>query len=225
MIELSHQLAEVTCKVLRTRRQHLDLSQDGLAQRTGLARTYISDVERGARHPTLHNLSVIAGALEWSTSELVRQTEIEVTKLLSPERLVMAQTGNLELTAFEKQLMHYITNRMSDGVMFTSSAGQFVLWNQRAKDLTGLEPSAKAKPDEWSDIYGCFREDRVTPFYTEELPLVQAMNGVESDRTPMFLRNEIVREGRYIEINARQIKDAESGVITGAVIVFGELTR
>jgi hypothetical protein len=76
-----------------------------------------------------------------------------------------------------------------------------------------------------SDLYGCFHEDRVTPFFTQELPLFQAIHGVESNHTPMFLRNQVVREGRYIEITGRQIKDPNSGVIKGAVIVFGELSR
>jgi transcriptional regulator with XRE-family HTH domain len=224
MLELSHQLAEVTCKVLRKRRQILSLSQDTLAQRTGLARTYISDVERGARHPTLHNLTVMADALEWSTSDLVRQTEIEVTKLLDPERVLLAQRHQTELTALEEQILHYITKRMSDGVLITSTSGQFVVWNQRAKDLTGLEPPT-TDPAEWTDLYGCFREDRVTPFHTEELPLVRAMHGVDSDNTPMFLRNPLLRDGRYIEITARTIKTSGSETPKGAVIVFGEISH
>lgn len=226
MFELSHQLAEVTCKVLRKRRQSLALSQDTLAQRTGLARTYISDVERGARHPTLHNLTVMADALEWSTSDLVRQTEIEVTKLLDPERVLLAQQQRLELDPLEQQILHYITNRMSDGVLITSSRGEFVVWNQRAVEITGVSTPAELNgPHEWSDAYGCFREDRVTPFITHELPLVRAMQGVDSDNTPMFLRNNWLQEGRYIEITARAIKAIDSGAPKGAVIVFGELSR
>jgi transcriptional regulator with XRE-family HTH domain len=221
MLELSHQLAEVTCKVLRTRRQTLSLSQDTIAQRTGLARTYISDVERGARHPTLYNLTLIAEALDWSTSDLVRQTEIEVTKTIDPERVMKARRRELELTALEHQILHYITNRMSDGVMITSSNGEFVLYNQAAATLTGIQ-SPKAPPDQWAELYGCFREDRVTPFNTQELPLVRALYGNETDRAPMFLRNQSLQEGRLIEISGRQIKDPASGMVKGAVIVFGE---
>lgn len=222
MLELSHQLAEITCKVLRNRRLALGVSQDTVAQRTRLARTYISDVERGSRHPTLYNLTLISDALDWSTSELVRQTEIEMTKQLDPDRVLLARRREIELQPLEQQILHYITNRMSDGVMITSSAGEFVLYNTAATMLTGMEPP-KVGPDEWVQLYGCFREDRVTPFDTEELPLIRALTGNETDRTPMFLRNDKLQDGRYIEITGRQIKDATSGTVKGAVIVFGEM--
>lgn len=222
MLELSHQLAEVTCKVLRTRRQRLGLSQDTVAQRTGLARTYISDVERGARHPTLFNLTLIAEALEWSTSDLVRQTEIEVTKTVDPDRILKARLHQIELSPLEHQILHYIHNRMSDGVMIAASNGDFVLYNTAATKITGIEPP-KLPPEQWVQAYGCFREDRVTLFNTNELPLVRALYGSESDRTPMFLRNEKIQEGRYIEITGRQIKDPATGSVKGAVIVFGQM--
>jgi transcriptional regulator with XRE-family HTH domain len=224
MIELSHQLAEVTCTVLRTRRQHLNLSQDTLAQRTGLARTYISDVERGARHPTLHNLTLISSALEWSTSDMVRQTEIEVTKLLDPERVLLAKVGNLELTALEKDILHYITKRMSDGVMITAPDSSIV-YNEKAKLITGVSEPHSEGPDFWVDQFGCFREDRVTPYVPQELPLVKAMQGQATDHATMFLRNPQIRDGRYIDISARQIKDPQSGAVKGAVVVFGELSK
>ena len=47
------------------------LSQEGLAQRAGLHRTYIGGIERGERNPALLNLVRIAGALGISLSTLV----------------------------------------------------------------------------------------------------------------------------------------------------------
>ena len=46
-------------------------SQEELADRAKLHRTYISGVERGARNPTLTVLDKIATALEVTLSELV----------------------------------------------------------------------------------------------------------------------------------------------------------
>ena len=68
-------LLEAVCKSVHERRELLGISQEELAHRAGLHRTYISDIERGARNPSLKTLSRLADALEISTSELIRLGE------------------------------------------------------------------------------------------------------------------------------------------------------
>ncbi|MCC7577123.1 MAG: helix-turn-helix transcriptional regulator [Methanomethylovorans sp.] len=51
---------------IRKRRSELNLSQEKLAERSNLHRTYISDIERGNRNLTLLSLSKILSALEIS---------------------------------------------------------------------------------------------------------------------------------------------------------------
>lgn len=65
------------CEALHSRRTLLGISQEELAERSGLHRTYISDIERGARNPTLKTLSRLAVALELSASQLVSLAEAE----------------------------------------------------------------------------------------------------------------------------------------------------
>jgi transcriptional regulator with XRE-family HTH domain len=48
------------------------LSQEELARRAGLDRTYVSGVERAVRNPTLKVIERLAGALGTSASELLR---------------------------------------------------------------------------------------------------------------------------------------------------------
>ena len=48
---------------IRKRRMELGLSQESLAERSGLHRTYISDVERGNRNVTINSLDRILSAL------------------------------------------------------------------------------------------------------------------------------------------------------------------
>lgn len=55
----------------RLRKQH-NLSQDELAHRSGLHRTYIGSVERGERNLTLRNADVIAKALSTPLAELIK---------------------------------------------------------------------------------------------------------------------------------------------------------
>ena len=49
---------------VRRFRKKAGLSQEAFADLTGLARSYMSDVERGARNPTLRTVERIANALE-----------------------------------------------------------------------------------------------------------------------------------------------------------------
>lgn len=57
---------------VRAGRKALRLSQEQLGERAGLHRTYIGHVERGEVNPTLHNVLLLAEALELDASELVR---------------------------------------------------------------------------------------------------------------------------------------------------------
>lgn len=56
---------------MRQARKLKKISQEELAFRAGLHRTYISDVERGHRNVSLENIEKIAKALDVSTKDLL----------------------------------------------------------------------------------------------------------------------------------------------------------
>jgi transcriptional regulator with XRE-family HTH domain len=62
---------------VRKRRQELGISQEELAARAELHRTYIGDIERGARNLSLENIEKLAKALEVSISTLFADYSIE----------------------------------------------------------------------------------------------------------------------------------------------------
>jgi transcriptional regulator with XRE-family HTH domain len=57
---------------LRRLRQEKGLSQEDFAFEAGIHRTYVSDIERGARNPTITVVEKLAVALGTTTSELLR---------------------------------------------------------------------------------------------------------------------------------------------------------
>jgi len=59
--------------VVRERRLQLHMTQEELAEITGLHRTYISEVERGERNISLENISKISSALQISLQNLFRK--------------------------------------------------------------------------------------------------------------------------------------------------------
>lgn len=58
---------------LRRFRENNGWSQEELADRTGLHRTYISGIERGIRNPTLMIIEQIATALKVNPADLLKK--------------------------------------------------------------------------------------------------------------------------------------------------------
>jgi transcriptional regulator with XRE-family HTH domain len=56
---------------LRSRRRSLGLSQEGLAERSGVHWTFVGQVERGQRNLSLHNALKLARGLGVDLGELV----------------------------------------------------------------------------------------------------------------------------------------------------------
>lgn len=64
-------------RVLRRIRRERDLSQDALADRAGLARNHVSEIERGTRDPRLTTLIQLADGLGIALSELIARFDEE----------------------------------------------------------------------------------------------------------------------------------------------------
>ncbi len=60
---------------VKDRREALGLTQEEFAERAGIHRTYLSDIERGTRNVSLVNIERVATALSLKLSELFRAVE------------------------------------------------------------------------------------------------------------------------------------------------------
>ncbi len=60
---------------VRVRREELDLTQEDLADKARIHRTYLSDIERGIRNVSLINIERVAVALSLPLSELFHLVE------------------------------------------------------------------------------------------------------------------------------------------------------
>ena len=63
-------------KAIRIYRLEADLSQEQLAERCEMDQTYLSQIERGKRQPSLKVLRKIAGALQIPLSDLFLNAEV-----------------------------------------------------------------------------------------------------------------------------------------------------
>ena len=71
-------LMSATAHVMRERRMLLGLSQEELSTRSGLHRTYISDIELAKRNISLLNLLRLSSALQIPASEILHQAQDRV---------------------------------------------------------------------------------------------------------------------------------------------------
>ncbi len=60
---------------VKDRREAMGLTQEEFAERAGIHRTYLSDIERGARNLSLVNIERVAAAMALKISELFQLVE------------------------------------------------------------------------------------------------------------------------------------------------------
>jgi len=69
---------KVLGEIISRQRQESNLSQEELADRAGIHRTYVSQIERGLKSPTLAILISVAKALNTKASTILSELEREV---------------------------------------------------------------------------------------------------------------------------------------------------
>jgi PAS domain S-box-containing protein len=127
-----------------------------------------------------------------------------------------------EETKRQKELLQLILESIADGVVVADSNGKFVLFNAAAEQVLGIG-ATDTTPDQWSDRYGSYLPDALTPYPPNELPLVRAMRGEAVEAVELFTRNAKVPDGRLLRITGAPLKGAD-GALKGGVVVFHDIT-
>jgi PAS domain S-box-containing protein len=126
--------------------------------------------------------------------------------------------------AMEEQALtlQSVLGSMGEGLVAVDAQGKFLLWNAAAEKMLARGPT-NITIAEWPERFGLYRPDRVTPFPSDELPVVRALNGRVS-ASEMFVRNSTFPEGAWIEVSGCPRTDG-SGVPCGAVVAFRDITE
>ena len=116
---------------IKAKRSEMGFSQEELAERAGLHRTYVSDVERGARNLSLESIEKLAGALEMSISGLfARMGDGGMTQQGADILLVEDEPEDVDLTlrAFRKARFANVIHVVRDGaeaIEFLLATGRY----------------------------------------------------------------------------------------------------
>lgn len=121
----------------------------------------------------------------------------------------------------QTMLLRSIIDSLGDGLIVADENGKFLIFNPEAERILGLGAIADS-PEKWSERYGVFLPDGVTPFPAEQLPLMRAIRGEETNRVELVVRNPNVPVGVRIAVTGRPLRD-EDGSLRGGVVVFREL--
>lgn len=103
---------------IRNERSAQRISQEELAYRAGLHRTYLSDVERGARNPSIESIAKLAAALQISISQLFEKASNGNVLPRQVEILLIEDNANdvaLTLRAFKQAHLTNPVHVLSDG--------------------------------------------------------------------------------------------------------------
>src|SRR5438874_13649328 len=103
---------------IKQQRSALGISQEELAARAGLHRTYVSEVERGERNPSITSVEKLAQALEISITSLFEPTRPRSGPREAVEILLVEDSPiDVELTksAFQKAQITNLLHVVNDG--------------------------------------------------------------------------------------------------------------
>jgi transcriptional regulator with XRE-family HTH domain len=91
-------------RLLRARRKDAGLTQSQVAERVGLTRTSITNIERGIQHISLHQLFLLASAVGVGPVSLLPDQEAALDELL-PKRALRALDDDEEGRAFAARVL------------------------------------------------------------------------------------------------------------------------
>ena len=126
-----------------------------------------------------------------------------------------------EITS-QKKLFSSVLDSLSDAVMVANKKGEFVVTNPAATRITGVSDHSSSSP-QWTDAYGCYLPDGVTPFPNDKLPLAKAIRGETVFNEEILLKSEKLPKPVWISVSGSPVVD-ESGNSELGVIVFRDVT-
>ena len=194
------------------RRQIAALTQRNERQAAELTR-------RALQQRWLWTLAVAGGIALLGAALFIGRQRVSNRKLASlNEQLAQSRTSIQD----QAELLRSILDSIADGVTVADASGNIILINPAGRALVGFDEGPAAGHPEWSEHFGLFRPDGVTPFPSEELPLRRALLGEPSDGVLMIVRNARLPEGRWLSVNTRPLLDAV-GIVRGGVSIYTDV--
>ncbi len=125
-------------------------------------------------------------------------------------------------TSSRLKLLESTLDSIDEAVLVVDRNGRTLFLNDAARGFVGPDFET-LQPSEWTTALGCCRDDEVTPYSTEELPLVRAMRGEHVRDEDMFLRRQGEADGRWLRVNCAPLVGSD-GRVEGGILSFRDIT-
>lgn len=114
-------------------------------------------------------------------------------------------------------LTELILNTMAEAVVVVNTNGEFILFNEAAKNITG-KGDTNIDPSQWSEHYGSYYVDKETLIPMDDLPIIHALQGREVHNFESYIKNNNLDSGVFVKYNSRPLRDKKGNII-GALLV------
>ncbi len=170
----------------------------------------------------------------WHTEERLRAGQAELKKRVRDRTRSLAELKEMlrrtiadrmkadDALVRSNRTLQSILDSIGDGVVVADENGRFIQFNPAAERIL-RDHIRNIPPDEWTEHYGVFLPDKVTPYPPDQLPLARAMRGEVVSETEVFMRHKGVPDGIWVSGNACPLNDA-TGALRGGVAVFRDVT-
>jgi PAS domain S-box-containing protein len=146
--------------------------------------------------------------------------ELRTSAMKTREQLRVSPLDPIPQTEQAKILASILD--MGEAVIVADQNENLLVFNPAAERMFGAGATA-ARAKKWSEQYGLYLSDQVTPFPADQLPLARALRGETVDDVEMFVKHAKAPNGLWASVSGRPLKDA-GGDSFGGVIVCRDVT-
>ena len=149
----------------------------------------------------------------------------DITKYKEQEATMEQAANEMDEQA---QLMEAVVNNVNDGVVLADLTNRILFMNSPARRILGVgedEPILDIPVSERSTTYGIFQPDRESYVPPQQLPLVNAVRGEDSDEVEFFIRNEKNAAGMHVAIRGHVLRHNPSRRVKAGMAVLRQLTK
>jgi PAS domain S-box-containing protein len=158
-----------------------------------------------------------------TNTDITEQRELEQALRESRDQLEQKVTRRTAELSRTNEILRSILSNMGDAVVVADRDNNFLVFNPAAERMFG-KGAMQVPPAEWSQHYGLYLPDKVTPFPHDQLPMTRSIRGEEVDNVEMFVRHEKAPHGLWTEITGRPLRGA-NGDVLGGVVVCRDITQ
>ena len=144
----------------------------------------------------------------------------DVTERKNMEFSLREAVNKLE---YQSETLESIFNSLGEAVTVVDQTGRIVRFNPAAERIVGVG-MVQNNPERYTEKYGLFFPDQVSPVPYDQLPQVRVLNGEQFDDLQLFVCNPKIPEGVHVSVNANPIRDP-NGTVQGGVIAFRDVTE